>query len=57
MCKKTFTNNKDELKHNEGFTVINFDSKTIEIQNNRLTTTIKHDLFKHFQMYSSLFKI
>ena len=50
VCKKTFSNNKEELKNNELFTVINFDSKTIEIQSKRLTTTIKHDLFKHFQM-------
>ena len=31
VCKKTFTNNKEELKNNELFTVINFDSKTIEL--------------------------
>ena len=50
VCKKTFTNNNEELKNNELFTVINFDSKTIEVQSKRLTTTIKYESFKHFQM-------
>ena len=50
VCKKTFTNEGQELKNNELFTVINFDSKTIEMQSKRFTTIIKHESFKHFQI-------
>ena len=50
ICKKTMTVDKQELKNNEEFEVINIDDKTIEIKNNRLTCMIKHDLFKHFDM-------
>ena len=50
ICKKTMTVDKQDLKNNEEFEVINIDNKTIEIKNNRLTCTIKHDIFKHFDM-------
>ena len=50
ICKKTMTIDKQELKSNEEFDVIKLDAKTIEIKNNRLTCTIKHDEFKHFDM-------
>jgi tRNA A37 threonylcarbamoyladenosine biosynthesis protein TsaE len=46
ICKHT----TQELKNNEEFEVINFDNKTIEIKNDRLTCTIKHADFKHFDM-------
>ena len=39
-----------ELKNNEEFEVINVNSKTIQIKNDRLTCRIKHDSFKHFDM-------
>lgn len=32
------------------FTVISFDSKSIQIQTKRLTTYIKYDIFKHVQL-------
>jgi hypothetical protein len=44
------TIDKTELKNNEEFEVINVDSKTIEIKNDRLTCIIKHTDFKHFDM-------
>ncbi len=50
ICKKTMTIDKTELKNNEEFEVINVDSKTIEIKNDRLTCIIKHTDFKHFDM-------
>jgi len=49
VCKKTFTNNNEEWKNNELFTVINFDSKTIEVQSKRLTTTIKYESLNIFR--------
>ena len=33
ICKKTMTVDKQELKNNEEFEVINIDAKTIEIKN------------------------
>ena len=50
ICKKTMTIDKHDLKNNEEFEVINVDSKTIEIKNDRLSCTIKHDQFKHFDL-------
>jgi hypothetical protein len=50
VCKKNFKNDEQELKNNELFTVISFDSKLIQIQSKRLTTYIKYDIFKHFQL-------
>jgi len=50
ICKKTMTIDSKELKNNEEFEVINVDSKTIEIKNDRLTCIIKHTDFKHFDM-------
>ncbi len=50
ICKKTMTIDKQELKNNEEFEVINVDSKTIEIKNDRLTCINKHTDFKHFDM-------
>ena len=44
------TVDKQELKNNEEFEVINVDDKTIEIKNNRLSCIINHDNFKHFDM-------
>ncbi len=48
ISKKTTTIDKQELKNNEEFEVINVDSKIIEIKNDRLTCIIKHTDFKHF---------
>jgi len=50
ISKKTMTIDSNELKNNEEFEVINVDSKTIEIKNDRLTCIIKHTDFKHFDM-------
>ena len=50
ISKKTMTIDSKELKNNEEFEVINVDSKTIEIKNDRLTCIIKHTDFKHFDM-------
>ena len=50
ISKKTMTIENKELKNNEEFEVINVDSKTIEIKNDRLTCIIKHTDFKHFDM-------
>ena len=50
ICKKTMNIDKQELKNNEEFEVINVNSKTIEIKNDRLTCIIKHTDFKHFDM-------